>query len=621
MKSNKTYLISILVLIFVFGPTFLFSQTQMTVNSLADDEFAYAWDDPNTTFDESRDGICRDELGRCTIRAAIDESNNMSVPLHLTFSVSGTIDLIDNLFPEDGSVIQGSGNIELKGELAFTIGNNCTIGGIQFNNLYNGITVEGSHNIIGLNNSFINSWSALIIEGDSNSVVENRIGLDRNNALMPNLDGIMIIGNHTYVSQNTVCGNVNGISIFEGENNTLVSNFIGTTAAGDTGLGNLSGIQIQGSGLNLIGGEFAYNGNVISGNTTAGVIVGGVPPDNYSVGNSFWNNIVGLDPSQSYAIPNGNGIVVTNGAHIEFLGKNIIAGNSLSGIYIFGYDDETKTYGHTIAENRIGVNTAGINIPNGQNGVSIWGNVEEVVIGTNVAGNHLPNIIIGNQGSGIGVSSQFGYSPSKITARKNVIYQNDVANLSIAIPCNNGITPPYGLSFSNNTIAGIHDIPGSLIDIYKANINEFQASAYQWLGSTTVGGNGVFSYVITDPTVEAVSLTATTGVGNTSGFGFLELITDVEDKEQFPTEFSLEQNYPNPFNPSTTISFSIPKEDFVSLKVFNSLGEEVAELLNETKPADNYSVSFNASTLTSGVYFYKISAGNFVETKKMLLMK
>jgi len=141
------------------------------------------------------------------------------------------------------------------------------------------------------------------------------------------------------------------------------------------------------------------------------------------------------------------------------------------------------------------------------------------------------------------------------------------------------------------------------------------------LGSTTVGGNGVFSYVITDPTVEAVSLTATTGVGNTSGFGFLELITDVEDKEQFPTEFSLEQNYPNPFNPSTTISFSIPKEDFVSLKVFNSLGEEIAELVNETKPAGNYSFTFDANGLSSGIYLYKISAGNFVETKKMILIK
>ena len=104
--------------------------------------------------------------------------------------------------------------------------------------------------------------------------------------------------------------------------------------------------------------------------------------------------------------------------------------------------------------------------------------------------------------------------------------------------------------------------------------------------------------------------------------GTLGGVTDVNENVSLqPSEFSLEQNYPNPFNPSTTIKFSIPNEEFVSLKVFNSLGEEVAELLNETKPTGNYSVSFNASQLSSGVYFYKISAGNFIETKKMILMK
>ena len=112
--------------------------------------------------------------------------------------------------------------------------------------------------------------------------------------------------------------------------------------------------------------------------------------------------------------------------------------------------------------------------------------------------------------------------------------------------------------------------------------------------------------------------------------GTLGGVTDVNENVSLqPSEFSLEQNYPNPFNPSTSIKFSIPNEEFVSLKVFNSLGEEVAELLNETKPTGNYSVSFNASQLSSGVYFYQLIAGNpstgsgqgFVETKKMLLMK
>jgi hypothetical protein len=88
-----------------------------------------------------------------------------------------------------------------------------------------------------------------------------------------------------------------------------------------------------------------------------------------------------------------------------------------------------------------------------------------------------------------------------------------------------------------------------------------------------------------------------------------------------PTVYSLNQNYPNPFNPFTTISFSIPNEEFVTLKVFNSLGEVVADLVSETKPSGSYSVSFDASILTSGVYFYKISAGNFVCAKKMILIK
>jgi len=118
------------------------------------------------------------------------------------------------------------------------------------------------------------------------------------------------------------------------------------------------------------------------------------------------------------------------------------------------------------------------------------------------------------------------------------------------------------------------------------------------------------------------------GIGNTGVWRrpLADMITAVEDNQNtLPNDYSLSQNYPNPFNPSTTITFSIPNEEFVSLKVFNSLGEEVAELLNEEKPAGNYSVSFDASSatggLTSGVYFYKIKAGNFVETKKMILLR
>jgi spore coat protein A len=88
------------------------------------------------------------------------------------------------------------------------------------------------------------------------------------------------------------------------------------------------------------------------------------------------------------------------------------------------------------------------------------------------------------------------------------------------------------------------------------------------------------------------------------------------------TDFSLEQNYPNPFNPSTAINFSVPEENtLVSLKIYNSLGQEVGTLINQVVPAGNHEVQFDASGLSSGVYFYTLSAGNFVESKKMTLMK
>ena len=90
---------------------------------------------------------------------------------------------------------------------------------------------------------------------------------------------------------------------------------------------------------------------------------------------------------------------------------------------------------------------------------------------------------------------------------------------------------------------------------------------------------------------------------------------------EIPIEFSLSQNYPNPFNPSTTIRFSIPEESFVTIKVFNTLGEEITTLINENIIAGNYEVDFDASKLPSGIYFYKLQSETFVETKKMVLMR
>ena len=111
-------------------------------------------------------------------------------------------------------------------------------------------------------------------------------------------------------------------------------------------------------------------------------------------------------------------------------------------------------------------------------------------------------------------------------------------------------------------------------------------------------------------------------------------ITSADKLISLPASFSLSQNYPNPFNPTTTISFAVPYVEtehtvslHVTLKVFDLLGREVATLVNEEKAPGNYKVAFDAShpeqgrSMTSGIYFYRLTAGDFVEIKKMLLLK
>ncbi|MBK6914193.1 MAG: T9SS type A sorting domain-containing protein [Ignavibacteriales bacterium] len=101
------------------------------------------------------------------------------------------------------------------------------------------------------------------------------------------------------------------------------------------------------------------------------------------------------------------------------------------------------------------------------------------------------------------------------------------------------------------------------------------------------------------------------------------ILVSVEEETPLPREFALEQNYPNPFNPSTKISWQSPIGSWQTLKVYDVLGNEVATLVDEEKPAGTYNVEFTIDNLqlSSGVYFYQLKAGSFVETKKMILIK
>lgn len=142
--------------------------------------------------------------------------------------------------------------------------------------------------------------------------------------------------------------------------------------------------------------------------------------------------------------------------------------------------------------------------------------------------------------------------------------------------------------------------------------------------------------IFNDQQVQQFNLTVQ---GEVSGLTFdpdnfilksISIITDVED--QIPAlSYSLEQNYPNPFNPLTKIKYTIPASSLnpfskvegtlVNIKVYDVLGNETATLVNDYKPAGTYEVTFDGSGLSSGIYFYQLSAGSFVSTKKMILMQ
>ena len=96
----------------------------------------------------------------------------------------------------------------------------------------------------------------------------------------------------------------------------------------------------------------------------------------------------------------------------------------------------------------------------------------------------------------------------------------------------------------------------------------------------------------------------------------LLIFSPVVEVSYLPQQYSLEQNYPNPFNPSTTIKFAIPTASNVKLLVYNSLGQLVSEIVNQHFEAGYYSYNFNASALSSGVYYYRIEADNFTSIKK-----
>ncbi len=198
------------------------------------------------------------------------------------------------------------------------------------------------------------------------------------------------------------------------------------------------------------------------------------------------------------------------------------------------------------------------------------------------------NLYAGTNGGGIFCSSNNGTSWTPINAGLSNFYVNSLiaVNGNIFAGTNNGIFINNGSNIWTNVSDGLVDNFITTLSIY---------ADYLYLGTYNYG---------------------------TWRRSLNEMFTDVDEEENIlPSHYSLAQNYPNPFNQTTTIKYSLPKASFVTIKIFDVLGKEVEPLLNEEKPTGNYQVDFDGSNLASSVYFYRIQAGDFVKTKKLLLLK
>ncbi len=174
----------------------------------------------------------------------------------------------------------------------------------------------------------------------------------------------------------------------------------------------------------------------------------------------------------------------------------------------------------------------------------------------------------------------------------------------------------------------------------NAFVTELNSSGSALVYSTYIGGDTtVGSSIVLDASnnVYVAGVTTSSNYPTTSG-AYQTTLSGVQDafvtklnisnatfvqsnSSSVPNKFELMQNYPNPFNPSTVINYQLPVNSFVTLKVYDVLGREVKMLVNERENVGSHSVTFNASNLPSGVYFYRLQAGTYSETKKLLLLK
>jgi len=222
------------------------------------------------------------------------------------------------------------------------------------------------------------------------------------------------------------------------------------------------------------------------------------------------------------------------------------------------------------------------------------------------------------------VNNIFETKPFQITDKSKIYFNEDSGFLDTAAASN--ILSKNGFIYLNMDLldASTNNVVGSVknIKLTSNNLHGYQNIPYQ-LNTEGAGTRTVKARVTVSSNLDSIKTsiinghayehTAAGSEAKSVSFNQLELIT--------VKEYALEQNYPNPFNPTTTINYRIKTDGFVTLKIYDVLGNEVKTLVNEYKPQGSYSINFDAGNLASGVYFYQLRSGDFTATKKLLLIK
>ena len=187
---------------------------------------------------------------------------------------------------------------------------------------------------------------------------------------------------------------------------------------------------------------------------------------------------------------------------------------------------------------------------------------------------------------------------------QSVVDSNDINyNIGDGVYCKEGGNPVFNWNnFCDNDGYGINNVDPSITVMAENNWWDDNSGPFHPILNQFGKGEEVSDYVDFDPWTIIVNL-------------------DNNDNRATVTEYALHQNYPNPFNPLTTITYGVPVNSHITLTVYNALGKEVATLVSQEQVAGIYQIVFNAINLASGVYFYSLQVGDFVETKKMILMK